>query len=52
MYSNVVMEIEHFQFDNILEREKEREGVAYDYELSADGLRKVIEAYKKLVRCV
>lgn len=50
MYSNVVMEIEHFQFDNILEREKEREGVAYDYELSADGLRKVIEAYKKLVR--
>lgn len=50
MYSNVVMEIEHFQFDNILEREKGREGVAYDYELSADGLRKVIGEYKKLVR--
>ena len=31
MYSNVVMEIEHFQFDNILEREKEKEGVRYDY---------------------
>lgn len=50
MYSNVVMEIEHFQFDNILEREKSRENVTYDYELSADGLRKVIAEYKKLVR--
>lgn len=50
MYSNVVMEIEHFQFDNILEREKSRENKAYDYELSADGLRKVIAEYKKLVR--
>lgn len=50
MYSNVVMEIEHYLFDGILERQKEKEQVQYDYQISIDGLKYVIEEYKRLVR--
>ena len=50
MFSDVVMEIEHYKFDNILESHKKEEGVQHDHQLSPEGLLKVIEDYKKLVK--
>ena len=50
MFSDVVMEIEHYKFDNILENHKNKEGVQHDHQLSPEGLLKVIEDYKKLVK--
>ncbi len=50
MFSDVVMEIEHYKFDNILENHKNKEGVQHDHQLSPEGLLGVIEDYKKLVK--
>ena len=50
MFSDVVMEIEHYKFDNILENHKNKEGVQHDHQLSPEGLLNVIEDYKKLVK--
>lgn len=50
MFSDVVMEIEHYKFDNILEKHKEKEGVQHDHQISPEGLMNVIEDYKKLVK--
>lgn len=50
MFSDVVMEIEHYKFDNILEKYKEKEGVQHDHQVSAEALKDVIEDYKKLVK--
>ena len=47
MFSDVVMEIEHYKFDNILEKYKEKEGVQHDHQVSAEALKDVIEDYKK-----
>lgn len=50
MFSDVVMEIEHYKFDNILEKYKEKEGVKHDHQVSPEALKAVIEDYKKLVK--
>ena len=50
MLSDVVMEIAHYKFHNILESHKKEEGVQHDHQLSPEGLLKVIEDYKKLVK--
>ena len=50
MFSDVIMEIEHYKFDNILEKYKEKEGVQHDHQVSAEALKDVIEDYKKLVK--
>lgn len=50
MFSDVVMEIEHYKFDNILEKYKDKEGVQHDHQVSAEALKDVIEDYKKLVK--
>ena len=50
MFSDVVMEIEHYKFDNILETHKNKEGVQHDHQLSPEGLLGVIDDYKKLVK--
>ena len=50
MFSDVVMEIEHYKFDNILENHKNKEGVQHDHQLSPEGLLNVIDDYKKLVK--
>lgn len=49
MYSNVVMDLETYKFDQIIEEEKAKAGVKDDYQLSAEELKTVIERYKGLV---
>ncbi len=46
MYSNVVLDIEHSVFEEILETEKETRGFDLDTELEADDLRHIAALYR------
>ncbi|ACK42592.1 MAG: pyruvate, phosphate dikinase [Dictyoglomus sp.] len=50
MFGNVVLGIPHEKFEEILDHYKKEQGVKLDSELSADTLKKVVEAYKELVK--
>ncbi|GAV23171.1 pyruvate, phosphate dikinase [Carboxydothermus pertinax] len=49
MFGDVVLEIPKHEFEHILDRQKEKEGVTFDQELSAEALKEVIARYKELV---
>ncbi len=49
MYSDVVLEVEHHEFEEILETYKEENDFLLDTELSANDWRLVIDGYKKVV---
>ena len=49
MYANVVMGVDSYKFDNIIEKIKSDQGVKDDYELDADSLKELIELYKGVV---
>jgi pyruvate,orthophosphate dikinase len=49
MYSNVVLDIEHHNFEDILEDHKIRAGHTLDTELSADDWQVVVSRYKECV---
>lgn len=49
MFSDVVLEIPKHDFEYILSRQKDRQGITYDQELSPESLRDIIDAYKDLV---
>lgn len=49
MFSDVVLEIPKYEFEDILHNQKDKQGVKYDQELSPESLRKIIDEYKKLV---
>jgi pyruvate,orthophosphate dikinase len=49
MYSNVVLEVESHNFEDILEDFKDRKGRTLDTDLSADDWREVIVGYKARV---
>jgi pyruvate, orthophosphate dikinase len=49
MYSNVVLGIEHHNFEDILEDYKDRRSVTLDTDLSADDWKALIPAYKACV---
>jgi pyruvate,orthophosphate dikinase len=46
MFGDVVLEVDHHHFEEILELHKEDRGHAMDTDLSADDWRKVIEGFK------
>src|SRR6476469_4391765 len=50
MYSNVVLEIEHHNFEDILEDHKSRAGYTLDTELTADDWVDVVARYQECVR--
>jgi pyruvate, orthophosphate dikinase len=50
MFADVVMHAERDNFDKIHEAEKKKEGIKTDPELSASGLKNVVEAQKKLFK--
>ncbi len=50
MFGNVVKGIPHEKFEEVLEKYKKEEGVHYDYELSVDALKSIIEEYKALYK--
>ena len=49
MYSNVVLDIDHGVFEDILENYKNLNGLATDTEVDADAWRKIIAQYQKAV---
>jgi pyruvate,orthophosphate dikinase len=49
MYSNVVLDIEHHNFEDILEEQKSRAGYTLDTDLTADDWLLVVARYKERV---
>jgi pyruvate,orthophosphate dikinase len=50
MFSNVVLDIDHSLFDEIVERRKRKLSVIFDYEIPASELQTIISEYKNLVQ--
>ncbi len=50
MFGDVVLEVEHHNFERILEQAKEKQGVHYDSELSPESLKWMVTEYKKLIQ--
>ncbi|MBI3445783.1 MAG: pyruvate, phosphate dikinase [Magnetospirillum sp.] len=50
MYSNVVLGIDHHNFEEILDEAKDDKGVSQDTDLTADDLKKVVAKYKDKVK--
>jgi pyruvate,orthophosphate dikinase len=50
MYSNVVLGVDHHNFEEILDEVKEDKGVSLDTELDAADLKKVVAKYKDMVK--
>ncbi len=49
MYSNVVLDVDHHNFEEILEVYKERKGLTLDTDLSADDWKHLVGEYKRRV---
>lgn len=49
MFGDVVLEVEHYNFEQILEIAKEKQGVHFDSELSAESLKWMVNEYKKKI---
>ncbi|OEF99735.1 pyruvate, phosphate dikinase [Vulcanibacillus modesticaldus] len=49
MFSDVVLGIEHYLFEQEIDHLKEKKGFSEDIELSADDWKKIVEKYKKIV---
>ncbi|WP_411820784.1 pyruvate, phosphate dikinase [Hyphococcus formosus] len=49
MYSDVVLEVDHHAFEELLETYKEEQDYFLDTEMTADDWRKIISGYKKVV---
>ncbi len=50
MFGDVVLEVPHEDFEHILVGQREAERVKYDYEISVEGLKKVIAGYRAVVK--
>ena len=49
MFSNVVLEIEHVNFEEIVEKYKRKLGLIFDYEIPASELKEIIREYEAFV---
>jgi len=49
MYSDVVLGVDHYNFEHLLEIAKEDRGVSLDTQLTADDLKALVESYKAKV---
>ncbi|MFO0390144.1 MAG: pyruvate, phosphate dikinase [Alphaproteobacteria bacterium] len=49
MYSDVVLEIDHYHFEEMIDNKKLERGATLDTELTADDLKELAEAYKAKV---
>jgi len=50
MFGNVVLDIEHDKFEHLLEEIKEKYQVKLDTEIDCEGMKELVEGYKKLVK--
>jgi pyruvate,orthophosphate dikinase len=49
MYSDVVLEVDHYLFEEVLEQHKNDSGLILDTDLEADDWQAIVAAYKKIV---
>jgi pyruvate, orthophosphate dikinase len=49
MFSDVVLEVEHHDFEEILDKKKANKGASFDTDLTAQDLRELTQEYKALV---
>ncbi len=49
MYSDVVLGVDHFHFEEILDLKKQDKGVSLDTELNAEDLKDIVAAYQRKV---
>lgn len=49
MFGDVVMEVDHYKFEQQIDAVKEKNGVEIDTDVTAEGWKAVIEAYKKVI---
>ncbi len=49
MFGNVVMQMEHHDFEHVLQKIKETKGVEFDTELDVSDLKEVVDGYKKVI---
>lgn len=52
MFGNVALEVDHDEFEHVLESIKEKKGADLDTDLTAEDLKEVIEGYKAVVKKV
>ncbi len=50
MFGNVVLKMEHDDFEDLLTETRKELGAKYDHEISAEALENLVERYKALVR--
>ena len=50
MFGNVVLEIKHENFEELLEKVKKTKGVKYDNEMDVEDLKRLVKEYKELVK--
>ena len=50
MFGDVVMGVEHDEFEKTIQAKKESKGVAFDTELTAQDLKELVDDYKKLIK--
>jgi pyruvate,orthophosphate dikinase len=50
MFGDVVMEVEHKEFEAILENAKETKGIEYDTGLDAKDLKDIVAKYKEMIQ--
>ncbi len=50
MFSNVVLELDHSLFDDVIERYKRKLRLIFDYEIPAEELKEIIAEYKEIVK--
>ncbi|HHV65743.1 MAG TPA: pyruvate, phosphate dikinase [Peptococcaceae bacterium] len=49
MFGDVVLNIDSYKFESVLEEIKERQGVKYDAELNTDSLKELVKRFKNIV---
>ena len=49
MYADVVLGIDHYEFEEVLEQKKQKCKITSDRELNAEDLKEIVDLYKKIV---
>ena len=50
MFGDVVMGVEHDEFEKAIQAKKDSKGVAFDTELTAQDLKELVDDYKKIIK--
>ncbi|HNV97100.1 MAG TPA: pyruvate, phosphate dikinase [bacterium] len=50
MFGDVVMEVEHAEFEHVLENVKDTQGAKYDTDLTTEDLQEIVKRYKEKIK--